>query len=69
MAGAIFKQPDAASVRGRHHHVVTGLKTKLPAAVLTEQNDEWIEARRYMGLEILAACKEGRNATETTRME
>ena len=48
---------------------MAGAIFKQPAAVLTEQNDEWIEARRYMGLEILAACKEGRNATETTRME
>jgi hypothetical protein len=25
-------------------------------AVLAEQDDEWTESRRYMGLEILAAC-------------
>jgi putative transposase len=25
--------------------------------VLAEQNDEWTESRRYMGLEILAACR------------
>ena len=24
---------------------------------LAEQNDEWTESRRYMGLEILAACR------------
>jgi transposase-like protein len=30
---------------------------RLAGAVLAEQNDEWTESRRDMGLEILAACR------------
>jgi hypothetical protein len=35
-------------------------------AVLAEQNDEWTESRRYMGTEILAAC---RKAAKTRNRE
>jgi transposase-like protein len=38
---------------------------RLVGAVLAEQNDEWTEARRYMGPEILAACQGNGDLPET----
>ena len=42
-----------------------GAIIRLAGAVLAEQNDEWTEARRYMGPEILAACQKTGNQPET----
>jgi len=39
---------------------------RLVGAVLAEQNDEWTESRRYMGPEVLAACRKIGNDDETS---
>ena len=38
---------------------------RLVGAVLAEQHDDWIEGRRYLGLDVLARSRQARNAATT----
>ncbi len=42
---------------------------RLVGAVLAEQNDEWADGRRYLGLEVLARCRINLSPTSTPRSE
>jgi transposase-like protein len=42
---------------------------RLVGAVLAEQDDEWTEGRRYMGLEILTACRKTGKDADTNETE
>jgi hypothetical protein len=37
--------------------------------VLAEQDDEWTKGRRYMGLEILTACRKTEKDTDTNEAQ
>ena len=38
---------------------------RLVGAVLAEQHDEWIEGRRYLGLDVLARSRSNNQSAET----
>jgi transposase-like protein len=42
---------------------------RLVGAVLAEQHDEWIEGRRYLGLDVLARSRATTATTDTTEQE
>jgi hypothetical protein len=51
------EQGDPLPYRGRWDLPGRDAIVRFVGAVLAEQNDEWTQSRRYMGTDILAACR------------
>ena len=58
-----MRQQPVREVGARAHLI------RLVGAVLAEQNDEWIEGRRYLGLDVLARSRVTLITTKPTSME
>ena len=43
--------------RFRRHLPTRDAIVRLVGAVLAKQTDEWVEGRRYLGLDVLARCR------------
>ena len=52
-----FDTPIPTVVRSRDELADRTALVRLVGAVLAEQNDEWIEQRRYLGLDVLAKAR------------